>query len=187
MCLHGQNHVAGLSYLTRNEVESLRLRQLISLLRKMRHVWTSVTALLFCARSALAQSNSSSSCSATQPCAEGCCSASYVQHHINQRDWPRYSTFHLTSSQRILRIWYVYLQLQPRRALCWTPNSRTIRTGPTFCGAGNCTSTCDRKSECDPGWGIQWSNVSVCPLKVCCSQYGFCGAIFPDLEARPSI
>jgi len=47
--------------------------------------------------------------------------------------------------------------------------------GPVFCGPGNCTSTCNRKSECDPGWGSQWSNASTCPLKVCCSQYGFCG------------
>ncbi|KFY05480.1 hypothetical protein V492_08509 [Pseudogymnoascus sp. VKM F-4246] len=46
--------------------------------------------------------------------------------------------------------------------------------GPTFCGTG-CTSTCTYKSECDPGWGIQWSNSSTCPLNVCCSDYGFCG------------
>lgn len=47
--------------------------------------------------------------------------------------------------------------------------------GPEFCAAVNCTSSCSYKSECDPGWGIQWSNASTCPLKVCCSQYGFCG------------
>ncbi|AEO68677.1 glycoside hydrolase family 18 protein [Thermothielavioides terrestris NRRL 8126] len=47
-------------------------------------------------------------------------------------------------------------------------------TGPKFCGKG-CTSSCDYKSECDPGWGMQWSNSSKCPLNVCCSQYGFCG------------
>jgi chitinase len=46
--------------------------------------------------------------------------------------------------------------------------------GPQFCGDG-CTSTCDYKSECDPGWGIEWSNATDCPLKVCCSPYGFCG------------
>ncbi|KAL7622471.1 hypothetical protein AAE478_007977 [Parahypoxylon ruwenzoriense] len=46
--------------------------------------------------------------------------------------------------------------------------------GPKFCGDG-CTSTCTSKSECDPGWGIQWSNASKCPLNVCCSDYGFCG------------
>ena len=50
--------------------------------------------------------------------------------------------------------------------------------GPTFCGAGNCTSGCDRKSECDPGWGSQWSNATDCPLNVCCSQYGFCGTTY---------
>lgn len=46
--------------------------------------------------------------------------------------------------------------------------------GPDFCGDG-CTSTCDYKSECDPGWGIEWSNATTCPLNVCCSDYGFCG------------
>jgi chitinase len=48
--------------------------------------------------------------------------------------------------------------------------------GPDFCGPGNCTSTCDAKSECDPGgWGPQYASAESCPLNVCCSQYGFCG------------
>ncbi|KAJ2907324.1 hypothetical protein MKZ38_003180 [Zalerion maritima] len=46
--------------------------------------------------------------------------------------------------------------------------------GPDFCGEG-CTSTCDYKSECDPGWGMEWSNATTCPLNVCCSKFGFCG------------
>ena len=46
--------------------------------------------------------------------------------------------------------------------------------GPTFCGEG-CTSECNAKSECDPGWGAEWSNRTTCPLNVCCSTYGFCG------------
>ncbi|KAE8396531.1 glycoside hydrolase [Aspergillus alliaceus] len=46
--------------------------------------------------------------------------------------------------------------------------------GPEFCGP-KCTSNCDRKSECDAGWGKEWSNKSTCPLKVCCSKHGFCG------------
>ncbi|KAK4096330.1 glycoside hydrolase family 18 protein [Parathielavia hyrcaniae] len=46
--------------------------------------------------------------------------------------------------------------------------------GPDFCGE-ECTSQCGWKSECDPGWGIQWSNASTCPLNVCCSKFGFCG------------
>lgn len=50
--------------------------------------------------------------------------------------------------------------------------------GPDFCGKG-CISTCDYKSECDPGWGAQWSNASTCPLNVCCSKFGFCGTT-PD-------
>lgn len=47
--------------------------------------------------------------------------------------------------------------------------------GPEFCAPGNCTSSCDQKSECDPGWGAQWSQAENCPLNVCCSKYGFCG------------
>lgn len=37
--------------------------------------------------------------------------------------------------------------------------------GPEFCGE-SCFSTCQEKSECDPGWGMQWSNASTCPLNV---------------------
>lgn len=50
----------------------------------------------------------------------------------------------------------------------------TCGLGPDFCG-DTCYSSCGYKSECDPGWGIEWSNASTCPLNVCCSQYGFCG------------
>ena len=46
--------------------------------------------------------------------------------------------------------------------------------GPDFCGTG-CTSECTWKSDCDPGWGLQWSNAATCPLNVCCSHFGFCG------------
>ncbi|RGP81325.1 glycoside hydrolase family 18 [Fusarium longipes] len=49
-------------------------------------------------------------------------------------------------------------------------------TGPKFCGK-DCTSECDYKSECDPGWGLQYSNFTECPLNVCCSEYGFCGTL----------
>ncbi|KAE8375114.1 glycoside hydrolase [Aspergillus bertholletiae] len=35
--------------------------------------------------------------------------------------------------------------------------------GPDYCGS-RCTSTCDRKSECDAGWGKEWANFSTCPL-----------------------
>ncbi|KAK3897848.1 glycoside hydrolase superfamily [Staphylotrichum tortipilum] len=51
--------------------------------------------------------------------------------------------------------------------------------GPTFCAPGNCTSECNAKSECDPGWGAQWSQATKCPLNVCCSKFGFCGTT-PD-------
>lgn len=47
--------------------------------------------------------------------------------------------------------------------------------GPDYCAAENCTSTCDAKSDCDPGWGSEWSTAEKCPLNVCCSKYGFCG------------
>lgn len=64
--------------------------------------------------------------------------------------------------------------------------------GPDFCGiipksqislerhanyisGDGCYSSCDYKSECDPGWGMEWSNASTCPLNVCCSDFGFCG------------
>nr|AIT18909.1 chitinase [Hirsutella thompsonii] len=47
--------------------------------------------------------------------------------------------------------------------------------GPEFCSPPKCISQCGWKSECDPGWGIQWSNASTCPLNVCCSDFGFCG------------
>ncbi|KAI8207622.1 hypothetical protein K4K54_004854 [Colletotrichum sp. SAR 10_86] len=50
--------------------------------------------------------------------------------------------------------------------------------GPEFCGKG-CTSECNSKSECDPGWGPEWSAASKCPLNVCCSAFGFCGTT-PD-------
>ncbi|GIJ91973.1 hypothetical protein Asppvi_010948 [Aspergillus pseudoviridinutans] len=66
-------------------------------------------------------------CSATKPCAIGCCS-----------------------------------------------NTGVCGLGPDFCGA-SCISNCDRKSDCNPGWGMQWSQADKCPLNVCCSKFGFCG------------
>lgn len=47
--------------------------------------------------------------------------------------------------------------------------------GPDFCSRGKCTSQCEWKSECDPGWGAEWSQAATCPLNVCCSPFGFCG------------
>ena len=49
-------------------------------------------------------------------------------------------------------------------------DSGNCGAGPEFCGKENCHSECSWKSECDPGWGIQWSNMSSCPLNVCCSE-----------------
>jgi chitinase len=51
-------------------------------------------------------------------------------------------------------------------------NSNVCGLGPTFCGPGNCTSSCDQKSDCDPGWGAEWSSAEKCPLNVCCSKFG---------------
>jgi hypothetical protein len=72
-----------------------------------------------------------------------------------------------------------YSRLLARQCLLTSPRDPTTGAGvcgagPKFCGTG-CTSQCSWKSECDPGWGIQWSNASTCPLNVCCSGYGFCG------------
>ena len=50
----------------------------------------------------------------------------------------------------------------------------TCGGGSEFCGSG-CTSQCDWKSECNPGWGGEWSESEKCPLDVCCSPFGFCG------------
>src|SRR5947207_14711463 len=44
--------------------------------------------------------------------------------------------------------------------------------GPAYCSTANCTSSCGEKSECDPGWGPQWSSREKCPLNVCCSKFG---------------
>ncbi|GFF87212.1 chitotriosidase-1 [Aspergillus udagawae] len=53
-------------------------------------------------------------------------------------------------------------------------NTGVCGLGPDFCGK-SCISSCDQKSECDPGWGAQWSQKEKCPLNVCCSKFGFCG------------
>ncbi|KAF5259704.1 hypothetical protein FOXYS1_9669 [Fusarium oxysporum] len=46
--------------------------------------------------------------------------------------------------------------------------------GPDYCGT-NCRSDCDRKSECNPGFGSKWAENDKCPLNVCCSKHGYCG------------
>jgi hypothetical protein len=38
--------------------------------------------------------------------------------------------------------------------------------GPTFCGPGNCTSSCNAKSECDPGWGVSGPCMLLCHANV---------------------
>ncbi|KAF7672440.1 glycoside hydrolase family 18 protein [Alternaria burnsii] len=61
--------------------------------------------------------------------------------------------------------------------------------GPVFCGP-ECTSDCERKSECDGNnWGLQYANLTKCPLNVCCSEHGFCGTTIdfcgPDPVPHP--
>ena len=42
------------------------------------------------------------------------------------------------------------------------------------CGKKNCVSTCDAKSECDPGnWGSKYAQSSSCLLNACCSKSVF--------------
>ncbi|KAF2820809.1 glycoside hydrolase [Ophiobolus disseminans] len=43
------------------------------------------------------------------------------------------------------------------------------------CGANTCKLDCDRKAECNPGFGSEWATRDKCPLNVCCSKHGFCG------------
>ncbi|KAF5678234.1 hypothetical protein FCIRC_6517 [Fusarium circinatum] len=51
--------------------------------------------------------------------------------------------------------------------------------GPDYCGT-NCRSDCDRKSECNPGFGSKWAESDKCPLNVCCSKHGYCGKTTKD-------
>ena len=86
------------------------------------------------------------SCSATNPCLEGCCSK-----------YGRYGLF----SQRQCA---VCLQKQILR-------ESSCGFGDAFCKDG-CQGSCNATAQCGqyaatPGAG--------CPLNVCCSQYGFCG------------
>ncbi|KAF8908652.1 hypothetical protein CPB84DRAFT_1843537 [Gymnopilus junonius] len=57
-------------------------------------------------------------------------------------------------------------------AACCDGTTGLCGFGPSFCGAGICTSNCDAKAECGPF--ADASNFT-CPLSVCCSQFGFCG------------
>ncbi|ESK89422.1 class v [Moniliophthora roreri MCA 2997] len=63
---------------------------------------------------------------------------------------------------------------QPCKIGCCGKNN-VCGLGPDYCSAENCVSSCDQKSDCDPGWGPQWSAHEKCPLNVCCSKFGFCG------------
>ncbi|RKL14549.1 hypothetical protein BFJ70_g15708 [Fusarium oxysporum] len=47
--------------------------------------------------------------------------------------------------------------------------------GPDYCGDSVCRSDCERKAECNPGFGSKWAKSDKCPLNVCCSKHGYCG------------
>ncbi|KAA8896314.1 chitinase [Sphaerosporella brunnea] len=63
---------------------------------------------------------------------------------------------------------------QPCKIGCCGKNN-VCGLGPNYCAPENCQNSCDAKSDCDPGWGSQWSSREKCPLNVCCSKFGFCG------------
>ncbi|KAK8137867.1 hypothetical protein PG984_001247 [Apiospora sp. TS-2023a] len=58
-------------------------------------------------------------------------------------------------------------------ACCGGNNNNLCGYSPGECGAGNCTSNCDAKAECGMYGKAGQQN---CPLKVCCSKFGFCGS-----------
>ncbi|KAK0613259.1 chitinase [Immersiella caudata] len=74
---------------------------------------------------------------------------------------------------------YLCSKAKPCKIGCCGPLDSTGKGncggGPDFCAKGKCTSQCDWKSECNPGWGKEWSELDGCPLNVCCSPFGFCG------------
>ncbi|KAJ6484663.1 hypothetical protein C8R45DRAFT_1214695 [Mycena sanguinolenta] len=56
------------------------------------------------------------------------------------------------------------------------PMELAFRYGAEFCttlaNGGPCTSNCDAKAQCGPNAP---AGQELCPLNVCCSQFGFCG------------
>ncbi|KAF2741656.1 glycoside hydrolase family 18 protein [Sporormia fimetaria CBS 119925] len=57
-------------------------------------------------------------------------------------------------------------------AACCNGVSGQCGFGPDFCGADVCISDCDAKAECGQ-YAVEGKEE--CPLKVCCSKWGFCG------------
>ncbi|KAJ6503678.1 hypothetical protein C8R45DRAFT_1209318 [Mycena sanguinolenta] len=76
------------------------------------------------------------------------------------------------------------LQLKQTPRFPWALAQRTFlvqmelafRYGAEFCttlaNGGPCTSNCDAKAQCGPNAP---AGQELCPLNVCCSQFGFCG------------
>lgn len=53
--------------------------------------------------------------------------------------------------------------------------------GPTYCGEGNCTSSCEAVAMCGV-YGDLTVNNGKCGMGLCCSAYGWCGVCsFPTL------
>jgi len=69
----------------------------------------------------------------------------------------------------------VVLDLIVSLSLSNTSSTHAKADSNSDCGAGNCTSNCDRKSECNPGWPSGFAVMEKCPLNVCCSKWGNCG------------
>lgn len=126
-----------------------------------------------CFLSLLVFVSSDYTCSKTKQCESGCC-------RLEPDGW----------ADSLYELWSIVLthlrtgNCGLGRSICWQydhwPNEYT---GPEFCGPGNCTSTCDQKAECDPGWGMEWSLNKSCPLNVCCSKFGYCG--MSDVSSFP--
>ena len=85
--------------------------------------------------------------------------------------FPLESLFALTVITQCLCQDYTCSSTKPCALGCCGHNN-VCGLGPSYCAPENCTSSCDQRSECDPGWGAQWSAREKCPLNVCCSKFG---------------
>ncbi|TPR05868.1 hypothetical protein CAN33_0011610 [Aspergillus niger] len=109
------------------------------------------------------------SCSASNPCATGCCSkygyCGTGEDHCGA-DCIANCDYEATTECSAIK---------PCAEGCCSKFG-VCGYGPDYCGKENCVANCERTSECDPGnWGLEYSSSSTCPLNVCCSKYGFCG------------
>ncbi|KAK2742693.1 hypothetical protein FQN57_005148 [Myotisia sp. PD_48] len=113
----------------------------------------------------------SQECSATNPCSTGCCSKLGYCGTGAEFCSPENCIHGCISAEADIEC--------DQNKLCQTgccSKYNVCGLGPDYCAPENCLSTCDRKSECDPGhFGDKYAQKSKCPLNVCCSKFGFCG------------